>query len=111
MAVTATALIVAGFVPSTSAKVALIAIGGALPTITATFGPVILSEVAPAHDRSRDVVTIASLLTLAGIISPMITGALVGTGGVAGWPIPPRPAPSAGTWSIRRSSGACYIRW
>jgi len=59
----------AGFV-----KVALLALGFQLPTITFVLGPAMVSEIAPMAQRSTALLVTYSVVTVAGFISPAVVG-------------------------------------
>jgi MFS family permease len=59
----------AGFI-----KVALLALGFQLPTITFVLGPAMVSEVAPTPQRGTALLVTYSVITVAGFISPAVVG-------------------------------------
>ncbi len=79
------ALAAAASVDGPVVKLVLIAIGGALPTLTFTLGPAMVSEVAPLAQRSSMLIMIYAGITIAGFISPIVAGRLISTGGAAGY--------------------------
>jgi MFS family permease len=59
----------AGFI-----KIALLALGFQLPTITFVLGPAMVSEVAPTAQRGTALLVTYSVITVAGFISPAVVG-------------------------------------
>lgn len=85
MVLSAAALIGAAMIPAPTLKLALLAAGSALPLLTFTLGPALVSEVAPAEQRSRLLITIYAGITLAGFVSPLVAGWLIGERGETGY--------------------------
>lgn len=79
------AFLTAAVVPGAGAAVVLVTLATALPLAVFTLGAAMVSEVAPAEHRNRLVTVIFSVITLAAIPSPLLTGRQVSTGGDAGW--------------------------
>ena len=55
-------------------KIALLALGFHLPTITFVLGPAMVSEVAPTAQRGTALLVTYSVITVAGFISPAVVG-------------------------------------
>ena len=55
-------------------KVALLALGFQLPTITFVLGPAMVSEVTPTVQRGTALLVTYSVITVAGFISPAVVG-------------------------------------
>jgi MFS family permease len=72
-------------VPGSTAKLILLAIGIGLMLPVMGAEPVIVSAVAPPEHRNRMLVVIMSLTSLAGMVSPYITGLLIRQQGFAGY--------------------------
>lgn len=83
--ISAAAFAGAGLLVAPEAKLVLLAIAAALPTLTFTLGPAMVSELAPDAQRSRLLITIYAGITLAGFVSPLVAGHLIGNRGLAGY--------------------------
>ncbi len=55
-------------------KVAILAVGFVLPMMTFVLGPAIVSEVAPIGQRGTALLVTYSIITISGLISPVVMG-------------------------------------
>ena len=85
MAGGAAALAASALVADPWTKVVLIAIGGALPTLTFTLGPSLVSAIVPVFHRSRVIIVLYAGITSAGLVAPWLAGLIIGTRGLAGF--------------------------
>lgn len=85
MLIGAASLAAAAFLADPAAKAALIAPGIALPLLTFTLGPAMVSEIVPASYRSRMLIMIYAGITLAGFLSPLVAGHVIGAGSTGGY--------------------------
>lgn len=73
----AAAFVAAALASAASLKVGLILLAASLPGVTFTLGPSILSEVLPPARRNRDIGVILATVSVAGAMSPYISGLLI----------------------------------
>lgn len=83
----AVALVTAGAVEQPGVKVLLLAAAFTLPQMSFVLGPAMLSEIAPTAQRGTALLVTYSVITLAGLASPIVTGWIVeaASGGVVGY--------------------------
>ncbi|WP_298283589.1 MFS transporter [Novosphingobium sp.] len=81
----AAALAIAAIAADPWTKIAFIAIGGALPTLTFTLGPSLVSAIIPTFHRSRIIIMLYAGITSAGLVAPWLAGRIIGTRGIAGF--------------------------
>lgn len=75
------ALAVAGVVDQPVMKVLLLAAGFTLPQMSFVLGPAILGEIAPTAQRGTALLVTYSVITVAGLASPIVTGWVVDAAG------------------------------
>jgi MFS family permease len=66
---------------SPTLQVILLAAGFTLPSLCFVIGPTIVSEVAPAQQRGNALLITYSLMTVTGLLSPIVTGWVVQAAG------------------------------
>lgn len=77
------ALALATIVHQPIAQVLLLTAAFTLPQLCFVIGPAIVAEVAPAAQRGTALLVTYSIITVAGLASPIITGRIVGAAGAA----------------------------
>ncbi|BBD99874.1 MFS transporter [Sphingobium amiense] len=73
----AAAFVAAALMTAPPVKVGLILLAASLPGVTFTLGPSILSEVLPPARRNRDIGIILATVSVAGAISPYVSGLFI----------------------------------
>jgi MFS family permease len=79
------AFLIAAIVSDPRLSVVLVMLACALPLSTFTLGSTMIGEICPAEHRNRLITVILSLVTVAAIPAPIVTGHLAGDGSAAGW--------------------------
>jgi MFS family permease len=68
-------------IQSTTLQVLMLAAGFTLPSLTFVIGPTIVGEVAPAQQRGTALLVTYSLMTVTGLLAPIVTGWVVQAAG------------------------------
>lgn len=79
----AAALVTASAVEQPSVKILLLAVAFTLPQMSFVLGPAMLSEIASTSQRGTALLVTYSVITLAGLASPIVTGWVVEAAGVS----------------------------
>jgi MFS family permease len=75
------AMALAPDIGNSTAQVVLLALGFALPSLCFVIGPAIVGEVAPPRQRGIALLVTYSLMTVTGLLSPIVTGNIVQAAG------------------------------